>query len=402
MTDVFNNSKFRNYSIYSAPSLNDKSVLIAVGSLGISGGTNIILEYASVLQQSGAKVTIGHLIGKKEDIRWHPKAEEFEIQELSNLKDYFFDLGIATWWQTAYEILEIPCLKYLYFVQSLESRFALNENSTNTEALISATYQSGFPIVTIASWLQNLFMVAGCQPVWQVKNGIDKQIFNRAISKTGKTVESKKLRVLVEGALGVPMKAVEETLNSLAIIGDYLEITYVNPYPETSVLKKFESISHSYNQVPLEQMSDIYRNIDLLVKMSRVEGMFGPPLEAFHSNATAIVSKVTGYDEYIKHGYNALVVEVDDFVGLNDSLIWLSENREYLEQLKDGASETASTWPSISESALEFASICRMILESPSIGNKDKINLGAIRHNVLSLINEGKDPWSILNDIFKS
>ena len=402
MNDIFNNQKFRSFSTYHSATLKNKKILIAVGSLGISGGTNIILEYAWALQKNGAKVIIGHLIGSKEDIRWHPRAEEFEIQNLADLKDTHFDLGIATWWRTAYEIIDVPCLKYLYFVQSLESRFALNDNDTNTEALIAATYHAGFPIITIASWIQNIFMLAECGPVWQVKNGIDKEVFGKVKNQSQDAQENAKIRILVEGAMGVPMKAIEETLHSLSAISEFIEISYVNPYPANSEILKFESVKHSYNNIPLKEMSSIYSKVDLLVKMSRVEGMFGPPLEAFHAGATAIVSKVTGYDEYIKHGHNALVVEVNDFPGLNDAILWLKDNRPFLDQLKLGAIETAQDWPSISDSALEFASICRLIIESQNIGNSSKITLKEVERNVVSQINQKKDPWLTLNVVFKS
>lgn len=402
MNDTFNNQKFRVFSTYQMSSLRNKKILIAVGSLGISGGTNIILEYAAALQQIGAKVILGHMLGSKEDIRWHPRAEEFEIQDLPNLRSSHFDLGIATWWRTAYEIVNIPCVKYLYFVQSLESRFALNDNDTNTEALIAATYHAGFPIITIASWMQNMFMVAGCGPVWQVKNGIDKEIFGLKEHLSEDQKDNKKLKVLVEGAMGVPMKAIEETLESLSTLTDLVEISYVNPNPANSEVRKFESVQNNYNNVPLNEMSSIYGTVDLLVKMSRVEGMFGPPLEAFHAGATAIVSKVTGYDEYIKHGHNALVVEVNDFSGLNDAILWLAQNRATLNQLKIGAAETAKNWPSINDSAMEFASICRLIVDSENVGNSNKIALKEIEESVLSLISNNDDPWSILNTVFKS
>ncbi len=402
MNDIFNNQKFRRFSTYHSATLKNKKILVAVGSLGISGGTNIILEYAGALQQSGAKVVIGHLIGTREDIRWHPRANEFEIQDLADLKGTYFDLGIATWWRTAYEIVDIPCLKFLYFVQSLESRFALNDNDTNTEALIAATYHAGFPIITITSWMQNIFMLAGCGPVWQVKNGIDKKVFGKVENQPEDTQEGARIKILVEGAMGVPMKAIEETLHSLSAISEFIEISYVNPYPANSEIQKFESIEHSYNNVPLKEMSSIYSKVDLLVKMSRVEGMFGPPLEAFHAGATAVVSKVTGYDEYIKHGHNALVVEVNDFAGLNDAILWLKDNRPFLDQLKSGASKTAQNWPSISDSALEFASICRLIIESQNIGNSDRITLKEIERNIVSQINQKEDPWSTLNPLFKS
>jgi len=45
--------------------------------------------------------------------------------------------------------------------------------------------------------------------------------------------------------------------------------------------------------VLLQFLSDEYARSDVLLKLSSVEGMFGPPLEAFHRGATAVVTPVT-------------------------------------------------------------------------------------------------------------
>ena len=63
------------------------------------------------------------------------------------------------------------------------------------------------------------------------------------------------------------------------------------------------------------QLATLYGESDVLLKLSRVEGMFGPPLEGFHRGATCVVTPVTGHDEYIVHGENGLVVDWDDTAG---------------------------------------------------------------------------------------
>jgi hypothetical protein len=103
-----------------------------------------------------------------------------------------------------------------------------------------------------------------------------------------------------------------------------------------------------------EEMADVYQRSDVLLKLSRVEGMFGPPLEAFHCGATAVVAPVTGAEEYIRHGYNSLVVAWDDVVGTARVLDRLAVDSEELGVLKAGALETASRWISWEESTTVF------------------------------------------------
>jgi hypothetical protein len=73
--------------------------------------------------------------------------------------------------------------------------------------------------------------------------------------------------------------------------------------------------------------------------------MFGPPLEGFHRGATCVTTEVTGHEEYIEHGVNALVVDWDDRRGTARQLDLLARDRMLLHRLRCGALETARDWP---------------------------------------------------------
>jgi glycosyltransferase involved in cell wall biosynthesis len=370
MNDYWGNARLNQFSSYQRHDLKGARVLIGVGSLGISGGTNLILQYATALADSGADVTLGIINGNASDISWNQKIGSFRVEKLSRLKDSRFDLGIMTWWPTVSRMLDIDCSRYLYFVQSLESRFALNYQDSQEKYEAAATYMLGLPTVTIASWLQNLLMSQTSSKVWCVKNGINKTIF--PVSSGPSEPETQKLTVLVEGALDVPMKGLTDTLKHLSEIED-IDVWHVNPINSRSAFS-----DRTINQVPIGEMSKIYSQVDVIVKMSRVEGMFGPPLEAFHSGATAIVSKVTGYDEYIKNEYNALVVEIDDFEGMKNAVRELSHDRELLYNLKVNALKTASEWQSSELSKLHFVSVVFSVLSSPNLGKVNRNDLKSL------------------------
>ena len=63
-----------------------------------------------------------------------------------------------------------------------------------------------------------------------------------------------------------------------------------------------------FERVAVESTPVIYRSCDVLVKLSQVEGMYGPPLEMFHCGGTVVTYDVTGHEEYVEHGVNGLVV----------------------------------------------------------------------------------------------
>jgi hypothetical protein len=391
MSDKWDNQNLGKFSLYAEPNLVGAKILIAMGSLSISGGSNLIFQYASVLQKAGAQVFIGYQMGKSSDADWHPLASEFNIAPLDEYQRDYFDLGIATWWRTVGDVAQINCATYLYFVQALEPKFELDFGNRLSEAQAAATYLADFPMVTVGSWLQNLLIAQTGNPVWFVQNGIEKNQFFKSNDWSPTPIEKGKLRVLVEGSLGVGRKAVQEAID-LSIAADVGEVWHVSPEKggaSNMVSRKFEQVSY-------DKMPEIYRNVDLLVKVSRHEGMFGPPLEAFHCGATALVSRVTGYDEYIQDGRNAIAVEVDDFEIATEMLKELASNESLLRELKSGAEFTASRWPTIQETARKFANVCYTVLSSSVLPRPDASKIQDLSRRLTSLQKQGEDPCSIL------
>jgi glycosyltransferase involved in cell wall biosynthesis len=78
--------------------------------------------------------------------------------------------------------------------------------------------------------------------------------------------------------------------------------------------------------------------------MSKVESFAMPPLEMMACGGTVIINKVTGYDEYIVDGYNALVVEQGDVKSARQKLELLMNDKMLLEKLIEGGLETARQW----------------------------------------------------------
>ena len=97
--------------------------------------------------------------------------------------------------------------------------------------------------------------------------------------------------------------------------------------------------------VPHREMAALYAETDVVLKLSRVEGMFGPPLEGFHRGATCVVSEVTGHEEYVEHGWNGLVADWDDPRGTARLLDRLASDSRELHFLRMNALATAQSWP---------------------------------------------------------
>ncbi len=333
-------------------------IAFLLGSPSISGGTNVIFEHATRLQRCGNDVTI--ITEEKVDqasYSWHPDAGTLTWETLSGISEYSFDFTIATWWQSVQLLAEIRSKYYVYFVQSIESRFFPPRDSRifscrDIDILAEwceSTYRYPLPVITEARWIQDYLFEKYNHSSRLVRNGIRKDIYN----EQGVAVEERipgRLRVLVEGPLGVFYKNVERTIELCAEAG-VSEIWLLT----SSDITDYPGVDRVFSRVPIAQTAGIYRSCDVLVKLSHVEGMFGPPLEMFHCGGTSIVYAVSGHDEYIQDTLNSMVVEKDDEKGVLSCLTRLQREPDLLERLKEGARKTARNWPDWDECAGEFS-----------------------------------------------
>jgi hypothetical protein len=114
-----------------------------------------------------------------------------------------------------------------------------------------------------------------------------------------------------------------------------------------------------------DELARRYAESDVVLKLSRVEGMFGPPLEGFHMGATCVVTPVTGHEEYVRHGHNGLVVDWDDPRGTARAQDLLARDRALLHRLRVGALATARAWPSWEQAGAFMALALRRIAAEP-------------------------------------
>ncbi len=334
-------------------------VCFLVGSMAISGGTYVIVQHASFLRDQGYEVTLAVQEPFTEaTLAWHNEASRLRCVPVAEAKRERFDLVIATWWKTALEIHEFDSDRYAYFVQSIESRF-YPEEEVPLRALVDATYRLPVAYITEATWIQAHLKEHFGQGAALVKNGIRKDVY----ASTGATVlerDPQQPRILVEGHFGVRFKntALAIRLAREAGVSDIWLLT-------GSSVGWIPRVARLFSRVPMTKTAEIYRSCDVLIKLSTVEGMFGPPLEMFHCGGTAIVFDVTGHDEYIVNGENARVVSTGDIDGVVAAIRLLIRDRAELDRLKEGARRTAQDWPSWPESSARFAEWVKTCLAGP-------------------------------------
>lgn len=328
--------------------MSNPRVCFLIGSMAISGGTYVIIQHANYLRLAGYDVTLAvQEAFTPATLSWHDQASQLRCVPIEQAKSEEFDVVIATWWKTAFELGNFKAKHFAYFVQSIESRF-YPESDVPLRALVDSTYKFPVHFLTEAGWIKEYLAEKFGKTSGLVRNGIRKDVYKTngpAISDR----PAKQPRVLIEGHFGVKFKNTALALR-LAREAGARDIWVLTGSP----VRWVPGAARLFSRVPMLETADIYRSCDILVKLSTVEGMFGPPLEIFHCGGTSIVYDVTGHDEYIVDSQNAKVVRRGDADGVVAALKTLLTDPAELERLKKGALQTAENWPSWEESSAEF------------------------------------------------
>jgi len=300
----------------------------------LTGGNIVIFEYANQLKKMALKPLIISL-KKNNQPTWFPrqKVKITTIDKINRLP--VPEILIASSWITSYYLSQLKAKKKIYFVQSIESRFF--EPFSLPKLLACRSYKQPFIFLTEAQWIKKYLKNKYQQKAKYLKNGLNKSIFRK--TKPFKR-KKKKLTVLIEGSLRSKYKGVGQAFKVVKNLNCQVWLLSYSGQP-----KKDWSYDRFFSNIPYSQTAKVYSSCDLLLKMSKIEGMFAPPLEMMACGGTAIVTKVTGYKEYIKDGKNALVINIDDVSKARKYLKKLFNNPKLLKKLKKGGQQTAQKWP---------------------------------------------------------
>jgi glycosyltransferase involved in cell wall biosynthesis len=330
--------------------------------LQLSGGVGVVVEHASQLaRHHGFDVSLV-LTQEQAEPDWAFRGlSHLHVVPLASARDMSFDVAVSTWWETADQLFDLDAARYASFVQSLEDRFYRPEEPERMAAALTLDLPVRF--VTEARWIARALEALRRERVLFVRNGVAKDVFVSPPSAPVALHEP--LRVLVEGSSRIAFKGVDEALAAAGAMTCPRSVTLVTPDREGAVPPGADSVVRA---VPHAEMARLYASHDVVLKLSRVEGMFGPPLEGFHMGATCVVTPVTGHEEYVRHGVNGMVVDWDDVRGTARVLDLLARDRALLHRLRVGALATARAWPSVEQSGAFMALALRRIAAEPPPG----------------------------------
>jgi glycosyltransferase involved in cell wall biosynthesis len=334
------------------------NVAFVVNDLQLSGGVGVVVEHADQLaRHHGFHVVL--VLAREQDVpKWrHRGLTDVPVLGLPAARRQRFDVAVATWWETTYALFELEADRYAYFVQSLEDRFYRPEEPERLAAAL--THDLPLALVTEARWIaETLEAVRPDVRVHYVRNGIAKELFSPPDEPRPLTTGP--LRILVEGNPTVWFKGVRDALAATDEMSESRHVTLVAPdgADARGADRVIGPVSHL-------DMARLYAESHVVVKLSRVEGMYGPPLEGFHMGATTVTTPVSGHDEYVRHGWNGLLVDWDDVRGTARALDLLCRDHLLLHFLRHNAVRTAAAWPSWEQQGAVMAAILRTIHREP-------------------------------------
>jgi len=335
--------------------------------LALSGGGGIVVQHASRLARDhgieGTIVRCRPPLGPE----WaYPGLESLPVADLDDVRGERFDLAVATWWETSLDLFDVQAERYAYFLQLLEDS---HYPAGSAEQLgFALTYGLPVRFITAARWITDV--VERMQPgnaAFYVPSGMDKAVF--AVPNTVPLAEGP-LRIVVEGGLDLIRKGVPHALEAVRLMSGERHVTLVTPTAPVAGARSADGpppgVDEHVGALSHPELAALFARSHVLLKLSRAEGMYGPPLEAFHCGCTCVTNPVTGHEEYVRHAENALVVDWDDPVGTAHALDLLARDRELLQRLRGGALETARAWPSWEASTAQMAEALRtLVAEKP-------------------------------------
>lgn len=332
----------------------------------IGGGSYVVLRHALAALAAGIEVTVvTDTPVHTEDLAWLPEAAQLRFSSYEAEASSRYDVAIATFWMTAYKLPKINAARYLYFVQSIESRFYPKEE-TPLRLLAEASYSLPLTCITEAGWIQRYLRDHFAKEATLARNGIDKEIF-RLEGAAFAPRQPGRFRLLAEGPLEAPYKNVAKAIQLCRKAGAD-EVWLLT----SSAVDHCPGVDRVFSRIPLAKTAEVYRSCDAIVKLSYVEGMYGPPLEMFHCGGTAVTYAVSGHEEYIENGVNALVAGIDDEDAVVAALRRMKKDASLLQELKHGALQTAAAWPGWPAASSVFVkAVEAMASESPPASQRE-------------------------------
>ncbi|MDX6664611.1 MAG: hypothetical protein QOG68_817 [Solirubrobacteraceae bacterium] len=308
-------------------------VCLLVPDLSRSGGIDVVQAHARRLtDEHDAEVAVV------------PVASPAAVADARSQE---WDVALATWWTTIPYLHALRATRRGVLAQGFDPLHYRPEEFVDRLAA-TAALAAPFDVIAVSEWVCE--MVQAIRPSASctvVRPGIDKELFGgaRRVATDGP------LRILVEGQPTLWFKGIAEALRAAGAMQHRPHVTLVALDPAGLGAVAADRV---VGGLGADAMAALYREADVVLKLSRFEGLGLAPLEAFHAGVPCVVTPYGGHSEYLRHRENGLLVGFDDGPGTTRALDLLDADRGLLARLSEGALRTAEQWPAPAQASVEL------------------------------------------------
>ena len=326
------------------------NIAFVLPTLNISGGVMVAFEHCKVLKNNGFDVTILHDdVDKREWVTF----DGIEFPVMSTRYSKFkgrFDKVVATLWSTVSFLEKYNNIqKRYYLVQGFETNFYEPFSPLRLDANAKYSPLVDVQFLTISVWCEKWLREKYDKVARFVPNGIHTENY-----KGNKRSMNGKIKILVEGDCGAYYKNVDESFKiTNQLDRNKFEIWYLSSDAKP---KEWYKVDKFFNKVPFEEVSNIYKSCDILIKTSILESFSYPPLEMMASGGYVVALANEGNIEYLEHEKNCLFYEKGNIEKGVESILRICEDEELRDKLYRNGIECAyrHDWKSLEQSIISL------------------------------------------------
>jgi O-antigen biosynthesis protein len=329
-------------------------VAFVLPTLQPSGGIQVALSHATALREREGWDTTAVVVDSEPRGGSAPALPVLDVGQAAGRE---WDVVVWTWWTTADVAMELPARRRVALLQGLDERF-YDWRAPLDRLAAGAALATADGIVAVSEHLRDV--AAAIRPDLQVlvvRNGLDR----RAFAPGAAAAADGPLRVLVEGQRNLPLKGVDDAIAAVQAMREPVRSTLVALDPDVIDPAGVDRLVGGLDPAG---MAALYAESDVILKLSRAEGLGLPPLEAAAVGTPSVLTPYGGHADWLRHGVNGILVGFDDLPGTAAWLDALARDRGLLHRLGAGALETASRWPTVEESADALAGAVRTVAEA--------------------------------------
>lgn len=333
-------------------------ILFALPVIGISGGTNVIIQEARALASLGIKTHVAIPDSARCDfIDYYPEAARDGIFVSFSGDSEFVRLSqdythvVATIYRSMSLVAEAcesnPSLQPAYYVQDYEPSFFEHGSEARLVASQSYTLLPGTLLLGKSSWVRNQVRLHHGAEVQLVSPSVDHEVYWPRHTEE----LSPQAYVPVVVAMVRPQTArrnAEFTMRVLAEVAGQLRghvrvrIFGVSTDHESFQELQFEGFDYECLGVLDRQgVASLLRSSDVFLDYSKYQAMGLTTLEAMASGCAVVVPRRGGSVDFAYHEKNSLIVDTDDLASCVEAAISLSDNPVKRKRIATAALKTA-------------------------------------------------------------